>query len=143
MGNVVESVSARGAVASAQFKLAAPQDGEMEERIVGYGRQEVQRRRRQRKWDVNRNQQVGASNKKIEQFVAEGATFKDILVNGKSRGLNVDMAEYEGGSRAFLELKLRIAEQERNIRARIEKESLERKWKMANSREENGFGQQR
>ena len=74
-------------------------------------RQDLDRRHRQRKWDVNSNQQVGSSNKKIEQFVAEGATFKDILVNGKSRGLNMDMAEYEGGSRAFLELKLRIAEQ--------------------------------
>jgi len=138
---VIGDVLARGAAASAQSIVAAPQNREMEERIVD--RQDLDRRHRQRKWDVNSNQQVGSSNKKIEQFVAEGATFKDILVNGKSRGLNMDMAEYEGGSRAFLELKLRIAEQERNTRARIEKESLERKWEMANSRKENGFRQQR
>jgi len=157
----VKAVPVRGAEVTALSKIAASLD---RERDVGRSRQEVERRHQQKKWDENKNQLWGCFDEKNESSASRGTTFKDILVNGNSRGLNADkkntygemefgfgarrkdegIAEHEGDKRkASAELKQKIAEQERKIRARIEKETLEKDWEMATMRKENGFGQLR
>jgi len=155
----VEAVPVRGVTALS--KIAAALDRERE---VDGSRLKVERRHQQKKWDENKNHLWGCFDKKIEPSVSRGSTFKDILVNGNSRSLNAGKknthgevefgfgarrkgegtAEHEGDKmKASVELKQKIAEQERKIRARIEKETLERDWEMATMRKENGFGQLR
>eukprot|EP00092_Neocalanus_flemingeri_P039304 GFUD01042790.1.p1 GENE.GFUD01042790.1~~GFUD01042790.1.p1 ORF type:complete len:544 (+),score=187.28 GFUD01042790.1:86-1717(+) len=140
--SVTESVSAPAASTEPEL------DGDWTmERIGG-----VQAAHQQRRWDGN--VPFGWYGNEMQPVVGKGETFKDVLVHGNSRGVESNYVKKEMGARqrskkyeeekkrkAAVELKLRIADQER--RARIEKEILGREWEMANMRKENGSEQPR
>eukprot|EP00092_Neocalanus_flemingeri_P108094 GFUD01138759.1.p1 GENE.GFUD01138759.1~~GFUD01138759.1.p1 ORF type:complete len:349 (+),score=107.76 GFUD01138759.1:86-1132(+) len=135
--NVTESVSASATSTEPVF------DGDCTmERLGG-----VQTAYQQRRWDGN--VPLGWYGNEMQPVVENGETFKDVLVHGNSRGGKSNYVkkklgakqrskkyEEEKKGKATVELKLRIADQER--RARIEKEILGREWKIANMRNEEG-----
>eukprot|EP00092_Neocalanus_flemingeri_P022282 GFUD01024162.1.p1 GENE.GFUD01024162.1~~GFUD01024162.1.p1 ORF type:complete len:552 (+),score=197.24 GFUD01024162.1:89-1744(+) len=140
--NVTESVSAPAASTEPEL------DGDWTmERIGG-----VQAAHQQRRWDGN--VPFGWYGNEMQPVFGKSEAFKDVLVHGNSRGVESNYVKKEMGARqrskkyeeekkrkAAVELKLRIADQER--RARIEKEILGREWEMANMRKENGSEQTR
>eukprot|EP00092_Neocalanus_flemingeri_P039306 GFUD01042792.1.p1 GENE.GFUD01042792.1~~GFUD01042792.1.p1 ORF type:complete len:370 (+),score=109.64 GFUD01042792.1:86-1195(+) len=135
--NVTESVSASATSTEPVFD----RDCTME-KLGG-----VQTAHQQRRWDGN--VPLGWYGNEMQPVVENGETFKDVLVHGNSRGGKSNYVkkklgakqrskkyEEEKKGKATVELKLRIADQER--RARIEKEILGREWKIANMRNEEG-----
>eukprot|EP00092_Neocalanus_flemingeri_P028614 GFUD01031071.1.p1 GENE.GFUD01031071.1~~GFUD01031071.1.p1 ORF type:complete len:613 (-),score=234.02 GFUD01031071.1:191-2029(-) len=127
-------------------------------------REEKERQRQQKKWEDNMKVRVVKSVdnfQAVEQDERKGPNLRDILVNGNTtewnqrRKLGKDeqkrelgarrksegLAEFEGERRkAAEELRQRIATQEKELRAKIVKESLEREWELATRRKGNGGG---
>jgi len=126
-------------------------------------REEEERRRQLRKWEVNQKVRVVKSVDSVQDIedARSGTTFRDILLHKNNAELNEKPKSTNTGGRRELgarrksegvgdiggerkkapgaeDLKTRMIAQEKDLRARVEKEALEREWELATRRRETG-----